>query len=347
MKPTFFAQSVAVAPWAPGLARPLHQRDRDKSNFPVSAGPFCALRAVVASLALAWLAFPQAAQAQKEWREVKSWVYQLTGYKNNRLDELAASKFDLAVIDLARDGGGGYWTAEEISHVRQSGKFVLAYFEIGAIEEYRPEWKQVPEDLKAGTVGGWPRERYVKYWDERWWPVVQGRVERALAAGFDGAYLDLVTAYEEIKVTDVGREDLASRMVELIARLSQYAKAGKPEFKVVPQNCPELYTWSFWQPKPNEKYLQAIDGLGIEEPFYLAHDKPADKAWCKENRENALAILKAGKLVLGVDYARTAKCAADAYAKQRAIGFVPYVSVRSLNIILPEGVLPPSIKGKI
>lgn len=271
--------------------------------------------------------------ADEKWKEVNSWVYQLTNYQDDKLDQITAADFDLAVIDLTRDGGDDYFTKTEIEAIRQSGKIVLAYFEIGAIEDYRPEWASLPEDLKAGEVDGWPKEQYVKFWDDRWWPVVKGRVDRAIASGFDGAYLDLITAYEEIPADESDREMLAHKMVDLIVRISTYAKSKNPDFKIVPQNAPELYTWSPWTPKPNRKYIEAVDGLALESVFYLAHDKAAKASWCKENRDNALAIKKAGKLMLGVDYAKKAKNIASAYAQQRAIGFVPYVSVRELNLI--------------
>ncbi len=115
---------------------------------------------------------------------------------------------------------------------------------------------------------------------------------------------DLITAYEEIPGTKLKSEERARRMVDLIVRVSDYAKSQQPSFKIVPQNCPELFTWSYWEPKPNGRYIDAIDGIGIESVFYLPHDKPAEKGWCRENRENAIAILNAGKLVLGVDYAK-------------------------------------------
>jgi cysteinyl-tRNA synthetase len=279
------------------------------------------------------------AEAERDWNSVHSWVYQLCGYKDNKLDEIAAAAFDLAVIDLSRDGGEDYFTAKEIGALKESGKIALAYFSIASIETYRPEWSSVPEDLKAGKVSGWPDEQYVKFWDERWWPVVQGRVDQALRAGFDGAYLDMLTTYEEIPGSGVKPEERAHRMVDLIARISRYAKGRNPDFKIVPQNCPELYTWSYWKPGPNQKYIDAIDGLGVETVFYLAHDKPAEKGWCKENRDNALAIRNAGKLVLGVDYARKPESIADSFNRQRKIGFVPYVSVRALNVCICTGLV--------
>ncbi|TSA37024.1 MAG: glycoside hydrolase [Verrucomicrobiaceae bacterium] len=287
-------------------------------------------------IALILLRVPLAVAGEKAWDDVRTWVYQLCDYKDGKLDEIAGSGFDLAVVDLSREGGSDYFTREEIEKLKASGTLVLAYFEIGAIEEGRPEWGSVPVDLKAGSVDGWPTEQYVKFWDDKWWPVVKGRVDRALDAGFDGAYLDMITTYEEIPGSDMMLEQRANAMVDLIVRISRYAKEKNPAFRIVPQNCPELYTWTFAEPKPNRKYLDAIDGIGIESVFYIAHDKPAKQAWCEENRQNALAIKRAGKMVFGIDYAKKSTCIADAYKKLRAIGFVPYVSVRELNVIVPE-----------
>lgn len=261
------------------------------------------------------------------WGNVSSWVYQLTNYQDDQLDQIANSNFQLAVVDLARDGSSDYFMPSEVAAVQATGKTVLAYFEIGAIEEYRPEWPLVPPDLMLGPVSGWPGEQYVKYWDPRWWPIVQGRVDQAIAAGFDGAYLDMIVTYEEIPANAAGtdRADLASKMVDLIDRLARYAKSIDPDFKVVPQNAPELYTWP--------KYLPAIDGLGMEELYYLATDQPCLQSWCVENRANAAAIRAAGKPVLTIDYANQISNIGDAYTRSRAAGFVPYCTVVTLDVM--------------
>jgi cysteinyl-tRNA synthetase len=277
--------------------------------------------------------FSMANGAERDWNSVQSWGYQLCNYKDDNLQEIAESNFDLVVIDLARTGESNFFTHTEIETVKKSGKIILSYFEIGAIEDYRPEWENVPDDLKAGKVGGWPKEQYVKFWDERWWPIVKGRIDQSIKAGFDGAYLDMLTTYAEIPNSGLTLEERAKKMVDLIARISKYAKSKNLNFKIVPQNCPELYTWAYWDAKPNKKYINAIDGIGMESVFYMAHDKPANKDWCKENRDNAIAIKKAGKLVLGIDYAKKPASITDAYKKQREIGFIPYVSVQELNII--------------
>ena len=255
-----------------------------------------------------------------------SWVYQLSGYSGNNLNEIAASCYDMAVIDLARDGSSDFFTASEIAMVQASGTDVLAYFEIGAIEDYRPEWDDVPSDLLLGTLDGWPGEYYIKYWDERWWPIVQGRVNQAIAAGFNGAYLDMIVTYEEIPAGSAGtdRADLAQKMVDLIARLSTYAKSVAPNFLVYPQNSPELYVLP--------GYLESIDGISMEEMYIRATNRPCELSWCYENRANAAAILDAGKVVLSIDYATDADLIESAITQSLDAGFIPFVSVRALDI---------------
>lgn len=259
------------------------------------------------------------------WDNVANWVYQLSGYQNDSLAQIANSNFDLAVVDLARDGSADYFTASEVQAVKNSGKMILAYFEIGAIEDYRPEWPDVPADLKLGAVGGWPSEQYVKYWDPRWWPIVQGRIDQAIAAGFDGAYLDMIVTYEEIPADAAGtdRADLARKMVDLIIAVSDYARSLDPDFKVVPQNSPELHTLS--------GYLTAIDGLGIEELYIIAMDRPCTRSWCYENRNATAAIAAAGKLILTIDYANQDVNIDSAYNQSLGANFVPYVSDRNLD----------------
>ncbi len=262
------------------------------------------------------------------WNSVQSWVYQLSGYPNGKLTQIAGSNFDLAVIDLARDGSDDFFTFNEIQAVKATGKIMLAYFEIGAIEDYRPEWPHVPADLILDPVGGWPSERHVKYWDPRWWTiVVKGRVDQALAAGFDGVYLDMIVTYWEIPADTAGtnRDDLARKMVDLIIDVSEYAKSQNPDFKIVPQNSPELYKYP--------GYLEAIDGLGMEELYILATDIACTLSWCYSNQRNAAAIHAAGKLILTIDYANMQTNIDTAYTRALDEGFVPYVSVLNLNVV--------------
>lgn len=258
------------------------------------------------------------------------WVYQLQGYAGGRLDQVAAARADLAVVDLTRDGSTSWFTAQEIAKVRARGKKVLAYFEIGSIEDYRPEYAAVRRAaLTAGALADWPGEYWVRYWDERWWAlVVKPRLDRALAARFDGVYLDTIVAYEEMPLRyGLSRPQLTNRMAALVSRASAYAKRIRPGFMIVPQNSPELRT----QPR----YLASIDGIGMEDLFYSA-DGPCLATWCKENLANALAIRSAGKLVLAIDYPRNATERIRACSAYRRYGLVGYTSTPDLNSVGPS-----------
>lgn len=263
---------------------------------------------------------------------ITSWVYQLQGYERGRLDALGRAPQQLAVIDLTRDGHADYFTAAEVDALRRSGKRVLAYFEIGSIENYRPEFATLPQDLRLNRWADWPEEFFVRYWDARWWDrVVRPRVDQALWAGFDGVYLDTPLAYEELDLALVpgySRNSLAAAMVQLIVRISTYAKSRRPGFWIVPQNSPELRLHG-------SGYIDSIDGVGMEELFFQATDTPCRADYCQENLDHTRALRDAGKLVLAVDYAVRPENLRAACARYRAERFAGYVGVRDLDRISP------------
>ncbi|WP_158889491.1 endo alpha-1,4 polygalactosaminidase [Amycolatopsis anabasis] len=270
-------------------------------------------------------------------------AYQLQDYRDDRLDEIARSAHPLAVIDLARDAADQYFTADEIARVRATGKKVLAYFEIGAIEEFRPEFREIRDgnaDLLLNEWPEWPGERFVRYWDPRWWRlVVQPRLDRAIAAGFDGVYLDTPLAYEEIRLELVPaerRDGLGAKMAELIVRITEYARSAKPGFWIFPQNSPELRRYP--------GYEAAIDGIGMEELFFRATDEPCVQDYCAENLREARALRDAGKLVVAIDYATRPENIATACRRYREEHFAGSVTVRSLDRITAPC---PGTKGTI
>jgi cysteinyl-tRNA synthetase len=264
------------------------------------------------------------------WTSVRTWLYQLQGYAGGRLDAIARAPGDLAVIDLARDARSDFFGAGEVKAVRASGKRVLAYFEIGSIENFRPEYRgTVDAGLVLNRWEDWPEEHFVRFWEERWWEIaVRPRIDQALRAGFDGVYLDTPLAYEEIDlglVPGESRESLARRMADLIVRISEYAKKRAPAFGVFPQNSPEL--------RHQPGYTSAIDGIGMDELFFLATDEPCTKSWCAENLAETRALRAAGKLVLAVDYAARSDNVRTARDRYAAEGFAGCVTVRELDRI--------------
>lgn len=252
--------------------------------------------------------------------DADSWLYQLSGYEDDALGAVAAALQPVAVVDLARDGGGDYFTAEEIGALHEAGKTVYAYFTIGSIETYRPEYEAVAAaGLALNRWDDWPDEHFVRYWDPQWWDlVVRPRLDQAAAAGFDGVYLDVPNAYEEIDLALVPgetRESLARKMADLVVAVDDYAG---DRLAVLPQNSPELIA--------QDGYLDAIDGIGVEHLYYEDTGDPCDEDWCAETLGLVREIAAAGKLVLAVDYTDDEGERAAACGHYRQEGFAGAVA---------------------
>ncbi|WP_232323482.1 endo alpha-1,4 polygalactosaminidase [Catenuloplanes japonicus] len=321
-----FAGGSRTSPVDPGEEPPLAGGPSASADASPGASPS---GSASASPSASGSAAPSPA-APPEPGQITTWAYQLQDYPADGLKELAAGPYQLVVVDLARDAHSDFFRADEIGAVRQTGKRVLSYFEIGSLEDFRPEYpglrKDAPE-IFANEWGDWPGEYFVRYWDPRWWErVIQGRVDQAIAAGFDGVYLDTPLAYEEI---DLGaaqgkdRDALGLEMTNLIVKISQYAKARKPGFLIVPQNSPEL--------REHPGYTAAIDGIAMEELFYLATDEACTEDWCTENLDNTRALRDAGKFVLAVDYAVRKDAVNTACRRYRDERFAGTVTVRDLD----------------
>lgn len=275
---------------------------------------------------------PAAKRAVPGLGDVTSFSYVLQRYAGGRLDEVARGPQQLAIVDLSRDGThSGFFTRDEITRVRATGKLVLAYFEIGSIEEFRTDFRKVDRDLLLHKWPDWPDEYFARYWEERWWEqVVRPRVDRALDTGFDGVYLDTPLAYEEIDLKAVPgetRDTLGRKMADLVIRISRHAKERRPGFAIVPQNSPELRHFS--------GYADAIDGVGMEELFFRATDVPCAEGWCRENLADALALKALGKAVLATDYAVTPANVAAACARYREHAVAGNVTVVDLDRVSP------------
>jgi len=227
----------------------------------------------------------------------------------------------------------------------------------------------------------WRSNFFVKYWEKPWQDLMFGTPEalldKIIAAGFDGVYLDRVDAYYQF----IDERESAKRdMVDFVRRLSAYARALRPGFVIVPQNGEELLRIP--------DYLAVIDGIAKEDLFYgtAADDDepaqsvkakpsevagapsatapnakvPAKTAAAKKSRKGPVAnsagqvkaslrrlteARAAGLPVLVVEYfnGRKLDWIADARQKITANGFIGYIGVRELDrLVLPGEKLPVS-----
>jgi TolB protein len=259
---------------------------------------------------------------------VNDFLYQL---QNLDLTAVGATAYDLVVMDYSTDGDDATaFTPAEIAALKNSpggDKIVLSYMSIGEAEDYRFYWQSWwtpgnPPWLDEENPD-WGGNYKVHYWDPAWQTIVFSYTDRLLDAGFDGAYLDIIDAYEYYSDT---RATAAQDMADFVAAIRAHAHARDPDFYIFPQNAPELAD-------EIPGYLDSVDGIGQEDIYYGYDDEdvmtpPAATA----ELEGYLDLFKnAGKLVLTVDYASTPAYIDDAYAKSLAKGYVPFVTVRDLD----------------
>lgn len=161
------------------------------------------------------------------------------------------------------------------------------------------------------------------------------RIDRLLAAGFDGLYLDIIDAYELfLDENPNARED----MRQLIADIASYARdvTGNPDFGIFVQNAEELIA------TVGPEWVAPLTGIGKEEPFFWATD---DRVADDSRYWNDLYLgqwIDAGKLVMNVDYVTEPSNIDEVYALGRQKSYIPLaLGNRLLNTLQVNPGLEP------
>ena len=272
---------------------------------------------------------------------IRNFLYQL---QNLDLKAIGQTGYDLVVMDYSADGDDETaFTAEQIAALKHSpggDKTLLAYLSIGEAENYRfywqPNWDanddSEPDDGAPAWLDiedpNWEGNYTVRYWNPNWQAIIYGRPEsyldKIIAAGFDGVYLDLIESYWYYE--EQGRESAAREMADFVIALANYAHARRPGFLVFPQNGAELAA-------DFPDYLAAVDGIGQEDIYYGYPDdgrlSPPD--FLAEVEPYLALFVEAGKTVLVTAYTTEPAQIDDQYTHARARGYVPFATVRGLD----------------
>ena len=122
------------------------------------------------------------------------------------LEALGNTDYDLVLVDLFYDDQA--LSAAEVAGLKRKAnggsRLVIAYMSVGEAEDYRyywsPAWDSRPPGWLAAENPHWPGNYKVRYWEKDWQAIIYGSedayLERVLAAGFDGVYLDIIDAFE-------------------------------------------------------------------------------------------------------------------------------------------------------
>ncbi len=282
----------------------------------------------------------EAQEAAPDWNSVNDFLYQL---QNVNLAAVGRTKFDLVIMDYSRDGSDEEkFTAQEISALKNSPggpKLVLSYMSIGEAEDYRWYWQSDwdanhdgrPDAGAPAWLGpsnpDWEGNYKVRYWDPAWQQIVYAYVDKVLAAGYDGVYLDIVDAYEYWEPGGPGSPDRATaedEMVAFVKEIAAHARTQDSDFGVFVQNAEDLSS--------HPDYVAAVSGIGKEDLFYNGNRRqPASETAYSISRLDKFKA--AGKPVLVTDYVTKARQVNNFYTRAGVKGYVPYASRRDLDLL--------------
>ena len=266
--------------------------------------------------------------------------------------------YKLQDLDVAQVAGS---TADVIRMRQRRGlgpQKLIAYMSIGEAEEsrfyWKPEWTRkngrrvaiapgAPKWLDSQNGEGWLDNFKVKYWDPDWQALIIGPgmfLDRIIAAGFDGVYLDIIDGFEFFETRD-RRKTARQEMITLVERISQAARRKRADFLIVPQNGEELLQ--------SAAYRSAISAIGKEDIFYdqktgldintrCVVEKRPDKM-IRDVADDLNRGLAEQIPVLSVEYLRDdPRNVAEIPAAEAVIrthGFIPYFADRKLRALHP------------
>ncbi|MBD3419420.1 MAG: hypothetical protein GF398_04805 [Chitinivibrionales bacterium] len=127
--------------------------------------------------------------------------------KDTFVAALAATNYDVLIIDLFYNETTPITSSDmALLKTKANGgtRLVLCYMSVGEAEDYRYYWKSgwgagSPAFIEAENPD-WEGNYKVRYWDQDWQAVIFGSdsayLDKIIASGFDGAYLDIIDAFE-------------------------------------------------------------------------------------------------------------------------------------------------------
>ena len=296
-------------------------------------------------------AAPQQAARKNVLLGAKSWAYQLTNLGEAQRKRIAASPYDLVVVDYAWEhtpGGPEFpLTREQVGEMQRkpdgSKRLIIAYLSIGESENnryyWKPEWNKTRPAWMGKENKDWKGNYLVQYWQPVWQNIVFGNpqsyVDKIVAAGFDGFYIDRGDAYYYYGDTKLARD----RMEDFVVRLVTYLRTKQPEAGILLQNAEELLE--------RPKFVDAIDGIAKEDlQFGIKHreelNKQAEIDW---STNLLLSAQQKGKAIFVVEYLQQPGNIDKAKAFMGPRNFVLYYGPRGLYEIMDPNAPPPPARA--
>jgi len=263
--------------------------------------------------------------------------------KTEAVAKLAACGRDWIVLD-ASFSTEEPWTTADLAAIRagRAGRKVIAYLSIGEAENYRAYWTSswntnAPAFL-LGDNPEWKGNFRVKYWQADWQKIILADVDKIMAAGFDGVYLDIVDGFETFeqdgkdfiddRLNPETKQSYRRDMVDWVKAVAARARKTNPAALVIPQNGTQLLAQA--------DFLGAVNAVGVEDLFTNG-DKLQKAADTKYILECLAPLTATHKPVLDVEYPKRTERQAHARKQATQHGFLWIVTDRQLKTLGESG----------
>lgn len=186
-----------------------------------------------------------------------------------------------------------------------SRRLILAYLSIGEAERYRYYWRETWDEAISRPAWllsqnpSWAGNYYVKYADPDWQAVIFGTpssyLDRIMAAGFDGVYLDRADAFQDEGQPQPESEEA---MLRFVTRICDHARRTDPKFLVILQNAEELLR--------HQNLMVRLDGIAKEDLSYGADNtaKANPPSMVADSLQYLRKARRAGMSVLTIEYVK-------------------------------------------
>ncbi|MGH1461837.1 MAG: MJ1477/TM1410 family putative glycoside hydrolase [Neptuniibacter sp.] len=260
-----------------------------------------------------------------------AYLYQL---QNTDFTYLNSLEFTVAVVDI--DDAG--LTSGQLTGLKDDGKTVYSYLSIGEAEDYRSywtdEWNADRPEFILEENPNWQGNYKVAFWNSEWQQIIHTQAAQIVASGYQGMYLDIVDAYTDDGVIDAyNGQSIRQEMEEFVISLSEYVKSLNPNFKVIIQNAVELIALDDEASQANTTFLNAIDGLGVEDLFY---DDNSTADWTIWDLQYISLAQEKSKFILATSYPTISSRQEDFLEQSILESLIPFIGTRSLDGTIAE-----------
>jgi hypothetical protein len=222
-----------------------------------------------------------------------TWQWQLTGSVDT---SVAAEVYDIDLFDNH---------AELVATLHARGRRVIAYVNVGAWEQWRPDANQFPVVVIGNTYAGYPDEKWLDIRRiDQLSPVLLARLELARQKGFDGIEPDNVDGY----LNDTGFPLTAADQLRFNRWLAE--EAHRRGLSIGLKNDPEQ-----------------VGDLVADFDWAMTEDCFAE-GWC----EQMSPFIAAGKAVLAAEYTDRQMTLAGFCPTASTLGFSAILKHRDLDV---------------